>query len=212
MRPAVAKGHNAECDGSPREHVKQEAADELVDSQRHRPCSGRGPRPDSPSSVNVTPLSSAQISRAVRDRDAVGVAEPGRPAQPRVPQTAAWHRRTSSVLRRGARKAAKALAVAEAFVIAEELRCPAAWAVASFSRNSRRNSLERNRTGRKKLGRHATHRLPSEGEPAAGHDHVHVRVMRHRRAPGMEHGGEADAGAEMLADRPRWSASSRRRP
>ena len=34
--------------------------------------------------------------------------------------------------------------------------------------------------------------------PAARHDHVHVRMMGHRRAPGVEHGGDADAGAEML--------------
>ena len=33
---------------------------------------------------------------------------------------------------------------------------------------------------------------------AAGHDHVNVRVVRHRRSPGMENGGEANPGAEML--------------
>ena len=35
-------------------------------------------------------------------------------------------------------------------------------------------------------------------DAAARHDHVHVRVMGHRRAPGVQHGGDADAGAEML--------------
>ena len=33
---------------------------------------------------------------------------------------------------------------------------------------------------------------------AARHDHVDVRVVGHRRAPAMEHGGGADAGAEVL--------------
>ena len=48
------------------------------------------------------------------------------------------------------------------------------------------------------MGRHAIQRSPSSGEAAARHDHVHVRMMGHRRAPGVEHGGDADPGAEML--------------
>jgi len=39
--------------------------------------------------------------------------------------------------------------------------------------------------------------LAVERDPAAGHDHVDVRVVRHRRAPGVEDGGGADARAEM---------------
>ena len=39
---------------------------------------------------------------------------------------------------------------------------------------------------------------PILGQPATRHDHVHVRMMRHRRAPGMQHSGDADAGAEVL--------------
>ncbi len=34
--------------------------------------------------------------------------------------------------------------------------------------------------------------------PAGWDDDVEMRMMGHRRAPGVEHGGEADAGAEML--------------
>jgi hypothetical protein len=30
------------------------------------------------------------------------------------------------------------------------------------------------------------------------HDHVHMRMVRHRRAPGVGHRGDADAGAEVL--------------
>src|SRR5215471_17234465 len=37
-----------------------------------------------------------------------------------------------------------------------------------------------------------------ERYPAAWHDHVDVRVVGHCRAPAMEHGGGADACAEML--------------
>jgi len=39
---------------------------------------------------------------------------------------------------------------------------------------------------------------PIECDSAARHDHVYVRVVRHRRAPGMKHGGDADPGAEVL--------------
>ena len=35
-------------------------------------------------------------------------------------------------------------------------------------------------------------------QPAAGHDHVHVRMVDHRRAPGVEDGGDSDAGTEVL--------------
>ena len=40
--------------------------------------------------------------------------------------------------------------------------------------------------------------LAVERDAAARHDDVHMRMMGERRAPGVEHGGEADAGAEML--------------
>jgi len=33
-------------------------------------------------------------------------------------------------------------------------------------------------------------------QPSAGHDHVHVRMMGEGRAPGVQHGGDADPGAE----------------
>jgi len=35
-------------------------------------------------------------------------------------------------------------------------------------------------------------------EAAAGHDHVDVGVVGHGRAPGVGHGGQADAGTEVL--------------
>jgi len=40
--------------------------------------------------------------------------------------------------------------------------------------------------------------LPIRRDAAARHDHVDVRMMRHRRSPGVKHGGDAEAGAEVL--------------
>ena len=39
---------------------------------------------------------------------------------------------------------------------------------------------------------------PVERDPAARHDHVDVRMVGHRRAPGVQHRGGADPGAEVL--------------
>jgi hypothetical protein len=46
------------------------------------------------------------------------------------------------------------------------------------------------------IGRCASCHQP--GESAARHDHVHVRVVGHCRAPAVEDGQEADTSAEML--------------
>ncbi len=35
-------------------------------------------------------------------------------------------------------------------------------------------------------------------DAAAGHDAMHMRMMGERRAPGVQHHGDADLGAEML--------------
>ena len=40
--------------------------------------------------------------------------------------------------------------------------------------------------------------LPVQRDSATRHDHMDVWVMRERRAPAVQHGGEADAGAEVL--------------
>src|SRR5260370_29499297 len=37
-----------------------------------------------------------------------------------------------------------------------------------------------------------------EGDAAAWDDHVHMRMMRHRRAPAVKHGRDADLGAKPL--------------
>ena len=43
--------------------------------------------------------------------------------------------------------------------------------------------------------------LAIQGDAATRHDHVDMRVMGHGRAPGVEHGGDADAGAQVLGIR-----------
>jgi hypothetical protein len=40
--------------------------------------------------------------------------------------------------------------------------------------------------------------LAIKRDAAARHDHVHVRMMRHGRAPGVEHGGDADGSAHVF--------------
>ena len=39
---------------------------------------------------------------------------------------------------------------------------------------------------------------PVERYPTARHDHMNMRMVGRRRAPGVEHGGGADASAEVL--------------
>src|SRR5215472_19353429 len=77
-------------------------------------------------------------------------------------------------------------------------RRPAWWAAASLPKNNRRNRRERTRTGRKNLGRHDTQRMPSSEMPPPGTIMVRVRMMRHRRAPTVEHSGNANLGAKPL--------------
>ena len=63
----------------------------------------------------------------------------------------------------------------------------------------RRNRRESTRTGKRKPGRQRIQLAPSKAMPPPRHDHVDMRVVGHRRAPSVEHGGDADAGAEVLA-------------
>ena len=37
-----------------------------------------------------------------------------------------------------------------------------------------------------------------EREPSTGDDHMHVRMMGECRAPGVQHGGDADPGSEAI--------------
>ena len=53
-------------------------------------------------------------------------------------------------------------------------------------------------TDRQQEGRPGRHPARAvQRNAATWHDHVDVRMVRHRRAPGMEHGGDANARAKM---------------
>ena len=77
-------------------------------------------------------------------------------------------------------------------------RRPAAWTATSFSRNSRRNSRESTRTGRKKPGRQADPALTVQGNAAARNDHMDMGMMGERRPPSVQHGRHADPCAQMF--------------
>jgi hypothetical protein len=78
------------------------------------------------------------------------------------------------------------------------MRRPARWAATSLARNNPRNRHERTFTGRIKSGRTVrTHRVPSMEIPPPG-TIMWTWGMRQRRAPGVKHRGDADAGAEVF--------------
>ena len=75
------------------------------------------------------------------------------------------------------------------------LRC--AWS--SSSRKRRRNRRESTRTGRKKPGLAGDPaRTVGERQTTAGNDAMHVRMVRQRRSPGMQDQGHTDLRTEML--------------
>src|SRR3974377_2125183 len=75
---------------------------------------------------------------------------------------------------------------------------PAAWALASAARKSRRNSRESTRTGSRKPGLQRTQRLPSSEIPPPGTIIWRCGWGVHCRAPAVHHGGGADARAEVV--------------
>ena len=190
-------GRSGGCGGSPWAARGEEAADELARRQRHDL--------EAPGAVDAIVLvferDGARVGgdeAAVRDGDAVRVArqigEHGfGPAErllgvddPFAIASAARGRR-----RRLAASASPACAPKNASL-------PAAWAASSISTTRRRNRRESTRTGRKKLRPAGDPAVAILRQAAARHDHVHVRMMRHRRAPGVQHRGDADPGAEPL--------------
>ena len=55
-----------------------------------------------------------------------------------------------------------------------------------------------NTHGEEEVGSAGDPALTIERDAAAWHDHVDVRMVGERRAPGVEDGEDADAGAEVL--------------
>ena len=95
-----------------------------------------------------------------------------------------------SALRSGARKAVNAF-VSACSVVAEEVEAAGLVAAASILRNSRRNSRESTRTGRKKPGRPDTQRCPSSAMPPPGT--IICRCGPHcRRNQAATHGGRSN--------------------
>src|SRR6476661_4993755 len=79
----------------------------------------------------------------------------------------------------------------------KNFRRPARWAATSLARNNPRKARE-NVPGQDKV---CPARYPPRainGGAAARHDHVDMGMMGQRRAPGVKHRGDADAGAEVL--------------
>ncbi len=97
----------------------------------------------------------------------------------------------------GARARSKACGSFSPVLSPKKRSRPVAWSASSPVRNSRRNSLPSTWTGSRKAGPRGDPARAVERDPAAGHDHVDVRMVGQGRAPGVEHGRDADAGAEV---------------
>ena len=110
----------------------------------------------------------------------------------------AFRRCAQCVFLSEARNAANALASARCVWAPKNCSLPAACAAASLVSINRRNSFVEHANGEAKVGRAWDPTAAVPGKPAAGHDHVDMRMMRHCRASAVQHRGDADAGAEML--------------
>ena len=72
--------------------------------------------------------------------------------------------------------------------------------VVQFDQPGQKQSAEKRAQHPNRQEESWTRRYPSptiERDAAAGHDHVDMRMVGHRRAPGVEHSGDADPGAKM---------------
>ena len=99
--------------------------------------------------------------------------------------------------RSGAEEALERSFVGEPGMVVEELQLTGAW------RHEHRQHLAPEQARQhvdvhEEVGAAGDPSRAIQREPSARHDHVHVRMMGERRAPGVEHGGDADACAETL--------------
>ena len=74
---------------------------------------------------------------------------------------------------------------------------PAAWSASQSGEEQSAEQLAEHVDGQQEGGLRGHPARAVERDAAAGHDHVDVRVVGQRRAPGVEHGRDADAGAEV---------------
>ena len=178
------------------QHVQEEAAGELAGVERHglEPVSAFDPivLPAERDALVVEP-----DQTRIRDGDAVGVAgeigedglRPGeRPLGVDHPFRAAQRRE----------RGVEGALVGEGREIAEEGE--------AAGRMQGREPVEEEAAEQARQHAHRQEEVSLAGDPArpvrrrasAGHDDVDVGMVGQRRAPGVEHGGEADARAQML--------------
>ncbi len=180
-----------------RQDVQQKAANELVDGQRHRAIALGAVA----AVILVAEGDAALVKRdqpAVRDRDPV-----------RVARQVGQHRPGSGERRFGIddpglladrrQVAEQGRPFAQGRLLAVEVQ--AARGV-QFEQPGQEQPAEQfsEHTHRQQKGRSGRHpALTVERDATAGHDHVDVRMVRQRRTPAVEHGGDADARAKMAA-------------
>src|SRR5712691_4754566 len=179
------------------EDVEEEAPDELVGGERH----GAEPRLPVAAIVLVTEGHGALVEAdeaAVREGDAVGVA--GEIGEHRFgPGGGRWLDVEEPFLspERG-KMCGKGLPATQAFDLAEQCQPARRVGIGEPGQEEPPEQAGEHPHGQQEA-RSARH--PARvvmRYPAGWDDDVEMRMMGHRRAPGVEHGGEADAGAEML--------------
>ena len=83
-------------------------------------------------------------------------------------------------------------------MIAEELQAAGVVGGEQLLQEQPAEQAREHADGKEEAGPAGDPALSVERDAAARHDDVDMRVMGQRRAPGVQHGGEADAGAKVL--------------
>ncbi len=179
-----------------RQHMQEKAADELVGRERH------GLEPVAAFDPIVLPLEGDALvvqrrEPGVRDRDAVGVAgeigehglRPGeRPLGVDHPFGAAQRRE----------RGVEGALLAEGREVTEEDEAAGRMQAASPVEEEPAEKTRQHPHGQEEAGLAGDPARTVRRQAAAGNDDVDVGMVGQRRAPGVQHGGEADARAQML--------------